>query len=175
MEEQNEQLSVSQVAIKWGLILGIVSIVIFLITYFAGLMGNSFIGWLGPIATGVAMYLAHKEFKESGDGFLSYGKGLGIGTYVAAVSAVISSVFTFIYIKFINTDYLMEFQDMMRAQFEEKGMADEQIDAALDMMSKFQSPEIMLGGGILGGIAIGFVIALIMAAVSKKVDPSLEL
>lgn len=174
MEEQNEKVTVKQVAIKWGLILGIISVVLFLTIYFGGLTGNSWAGWIGPIFTIVIMYLAHKEFKEQGDGYMNYGQGLGLGTLVATVSSAISSIFVYIYIKFINTEYTQEIQDIMRSKFEDDGMSDDQIDTAMGFMEKLSSPEISLIVGILGGIFIGFIIALIVSAITKNNDPSLE-
>ena len=112
MEEQNESVSVKQVAIKWGLISGILSIVVFLVVYFAGMMGNSWIGLVSAVITVVLMVLAHKEFKESGNGYMSYGQGLGLGTLMVTIGSVISALFSYIYIKFINTGYIQEVLDM---------------------------------------------------------------
>ncbi len=174
MEEQHEQVTVKQVAIKWGLILGIISIVLFLTLYFGGLIANTWAGWIGPVFSAVIIFLAHKEFKEQGNGFMSYGQGLGIGTVLAAVSAAISSAFTYVYVKFINADYLQEIQDTMRVKLEEDGMNDDQIDATMGMMETFSTPEMTLIFGLLGGIFIGFIISLIVSAITKNNDPSLE-
>ncbi len=174
MEDQNEQVTVMQVAIKWGLILGIVSIVLFLAFYFGGLMGDSWTGWINPIFIAIIMYLAHKEFKDQGNGFMSYGQGLGLGTLMSAVSGAVSSVFTYIYIKFINADYLVELLDMTREKMEEQGQGEDQIDTAMGMMEKFMSAEITAGMSLLGAIFIGFIIALVVSAITKNNDPSLE-
>ncbi len=174
MEEQNEQVTVKQVAIKWGLILGIISIVLFLAFYFGGLMGESWTEWISPIFIAVIMYLAHKEFKDQGNSFMSYGQGLGLGTLMSAVSGVVSSVFTYIYIKFINADYVVELLDMARAKMEEQGQGDDQIDVAMGMMEKFMSAGMTAGISLLGTIFIGFLIALVVSAITKNNDPSLQ-
>ncbi|MCB0496731.1 MAG: DUF4199 domain-containing protein [Cyclobacteriaceae bacterium] len=175
MEEQNESVSVKQVAIKWGLISGILSIVVFLVVYFAGMMGNSWIGLVSAVITVVLMVLAHKEFKESGNGYMSYGQGLGLGTLMVTIGSVISALFSYIYIKFINTGYIQEVLDMSRAKMEDQGQSDAQIDAAMGYVEKFTTPEMTLIMGLVFGILFGFIIALIVSAITKKNDPALEL
>ncbi len=174
MEEKNEQVTVMQVAVKWGLILGIISIVLFLAIYFGGLLGASWPSWIGAIFSAAIIFLAHKEFKDLGDGYMSYGKGLGIGTLTSAISGAVSSIFSYVYIKFINTDYTTELLDITRFKLEDEGQGDEQIDMAMEMMEKFMSPEIMFAMGLFMAIFFGFIISLIVSAVTKNNDPSLE-
>ena len=175
MEEENEQVSVKDVAVKWGLILGIISIVLFLAIYFGGLLGASWPSWIGAVISAGIIYMAHKEFKELGDGYMSYGKGLGIGTFTSAISSAVSSIFTYVYVKFINTDYTTELLDITRYAMEDEGQGEDQIEMAMGMMEKFMSPEAMLGMGLVAGIFFGFIISLIVAAITKNNDPSLEL
>ena len=175
MEEENEQISVKDVAVKWGLILGIISIVLFLAIYFGGLMGESWPSWISAVISAGIIYMAHKEFKEQGDGYMSYGKGLGIGTFTSAISAAVSSIFAYVYMKYINTDYTTELVDITRYQMENQGQSDEQIEMAMGMVEKFMTPEAMLGMGLVAGIFFGFIISLIISAISKNSDPSLEL
>lgn len=175
MEEQNESVSVKQVAIKWGLISGIVSIVLFLAIYYAGMIGNTWVSVVGGVITIVLMVLAHKEFKELGNGFMSYSQGLGLGTLMVVISSAVSSLFTYVYVKFINLGYTQELLDLQRMNMEDQGLSDDQIDAAMGMTEKFMTPEIMFAMGIIVGILIGFILALIVSAITKKNDPSLEI
>jgi len=174
MEEENEQISVKQVAIKWGLILGIISIVLFLAFYLGGLMGESWISFIGPVFSAAIMYLAHKEFKDQGNGFMSYGQGLGIGTFISAVSGIVSSIFTYVYAKFIDPGYLESMIDMTRAKMEEGGQGEDQIEAAMEITEKFMTPEITFAMGLFFAVFFGFLIALIVSAITKNNDPSLE-
>jgi len=175
MEEQTEQITVKQVSIKWGLILGIISIILFLTLYFGGLMGESWAGLLNALFTIVIIYLAHKEFKDQGNSYMSYGQGLGMGTLTSAISGVVSSLFTYVYIKFINPDYVVELLDLSIAKMEAQGQGDAQIDAAMGFMEKLMTPEIMLGTGLVSAIFFGFIISLIVSAFTKNNDPSLEI
>ena len=172
MEEQIEQVTVKQVSIKWGLISGVISIAFFLIISMSGLTGESWTAIIGILLTVALMYMAHKEFKDQGDGYMSYGQGLGIGTLMSLLSALLSSAFTYMYIKFIDTEYFENAQAIMIEKWEEQGMSQDQIDISLDMMSKMQTPELTAGMGILGGVLIGFIIALIVSAITKNANPA---
>jgi uncharacterized protein DUF4199 len=173
--EEYEQVTVKQVAIKWGLISGIASIVFFMIINYADLVGNSSVSWLGMIPFIIILILAHSEFKNQGDGFMSYGQGLGIGTFIALVSAALSGAFTYVYTKFIFPDYNQQLMDKMVGMWEEQGMTEDQIDAAMGMMSKFQNPELAFFLGILVGVFMGFIFSLIIAAITKKNNPDLSI
>ncbi len=179
MEEmQNEELepiSIKQVALKWGFIAGIISIAFFMVIVMADLVGNSAVGWLGYLPFIIILFLANNEFKKEGDGFMSYNQGLALGTLIALVSSIVSGIFSYIYTKFIVPDFYEQMMDKMIGIWESQGMTEEQIDAALGIMSKFQNPELGFVFSVLGAVFLGFIISLIVAAITKKVDPDLSI
>ena len=172
--EEFEQVTVKQVAIKWGLISGIVSIAYFMIINFADLVGNSAVSWLVMVPFIIILFLAYNEFKKDGDSFMSYGQGLGIGTFIAGISAIISGVFTYVYTKFIVPNYNQDLMDKMVEMWEEQGLTDQQIEGAMSMMSKFQNHELAFVLGIVIGVLMGFIVSLIVAAIAKKNNPDLS-
>src|SRR4051812_17963617 len=96
--------SVMSVGLKYGLIMGLISIVYSLIKVAVGAnpMDN---GWVSNVALLVivvsVVVLAQKNFKDSGDGFMTYGQGLGVAMVATIVSVVVSGIYTFIYLNFI--------------------------------------------------------------------------
>ena len=171
MEEPIEKSSTKQVSIKWGLIAAIVAIVFFIILTLTETDTSPWAGWIGLIPFIIIVVLAHKEFKEGGDGFMSYSKGLGIGTLVALVSAVVSGIFRYIYIKFVDEGYFERIEEQTIRQLEERGLSDSEIEAALEISSNFTNPEISLVFGIVGGVFFGFILSLIITAFTKNSNP----
>ena len=53
-------------------------------------------------------------------------------------------------------------------------MSDEQIDQAVGMMQKFSSGGWMVLFGVLGSLLVGFLIALVVSAVTKNSKPEFE-
>mgnify|MGYP003660351547 CR=1 FL=1 len=75
MEENIEMPTTKSIVMKWGPILGLISIGLFMITALGELQRSGVMNWIGLIPTIAIIYLAHKEYKDTGDGFMSYGKG----------------------------------------------------------------------------------------------------
>lgn len=175
LEEQVEKITIKQVSIKWGIISGVVAILVFLVLAVTGLIYNSSASWISIIPFIVILILAHKEFKADGDGYMSYGQGLGIGIFTAGVSALISSLFSYIYIKFIDLEYYENMNAALMEQWEAQGLTDAQIEGAEAMISNFQNPGLGILFGIVGGMFFGFIVSLIVSAITKKANPEAEI
>lgn len=169
--EENLQPSTRSIGFKYGLILGLISIVLFIVFDFAGLSTNSWARWVGIIPTIALIFMAHKAFKDDGDGFMSYGQGVGIGAWLSMLSALVSSVFTMLYIMFINPSYMDAAKQEQIQQLEEQGMTDAQIEQAMSFAEMFMSPGAILIFGLIGGTIIGVIISLIIAAITKEDNP----
>ncbi len=169
-----EKVTVSQVSIKYGLITGLVLVVYNLALYMTGLFTNDKLGWITYVILIVMIYLAHKAFKDGGDGFMTLGQGLGVGMLVTVIGGVITSLFSYFYIKFVDETIIEQILEVARVKMEEQGLDDDQIDQALSISEKMMTPEMMVIWGILGMVIIGFVIALIVSLFTKKNNPEAQ-
>ena len=151
-----DKLTVKQVGLKNGLILGLIFIVYGMILQFLNLdvklMQN--LGYINYVILIVFVFLAQKAFKEGGDGFMSLGQGLGIGMLVTVISAVLSSIFSYIYLKFIDDSMLTKIKDAQVEEMAKRGMDDAQIEQAMEMAGKFMTPEMIMIIGIFWIIKI---------------------
>lgn len=172
--EETKDVSVRSVSIKYGVISGLIGIILFIVTDFAGLAGNQALQWVGVPILAAIVFLAHKEFVRDGDGFMSYGQGLGIGTLLSLVSSVLSSVFTFIYTSYVNPAFIEAIREKAEMDMEEQGMSDAQIEQAMQFTESFTSPMALMIFGIIGGVFFGFLISLIVAAITKVSRPEFE-
>lgn len=172
VEAPEEKVTTRAAGIRYGLISGVISIAYFMVMVVADINMTEGIGrWASLLITGVIIYLAHKYYKENGDGFMTIGQGTGVGFWMALVSTTISSVFTYIYMKFIDNSMIQQILDKQREAMEERGMDDDQIDQAMNITEKFMTPEIMLGTGIAFGIIIVVILALLISLVTQKKNP----
>lgn len=174
MEENLEAPTVKSVAMKWGLILGLISIAYFLIVTLGNLQAVSGINLIGLIPSIIIIYLAHKEFKDNGDGYMSYGQGLGLGTLLALISSLISAVFAYVYIKFIDTTYFDTVKDIQIAEMQKNRMSDSEIETAMGFTEGFMNAEVTFIFGIVMGVLAGFIISLIVSAITKNSNPELD-
>ncbi len=170
MEESTEQPTTKSIAIKWGVINGLIGIIFFLILDFTGL-SQSPVQYLGLVISVAIIFLAHKEFKELGDGFMSYGKGLGIGTLLSVVASVISGIFTYLYVSFVNPAYIDAVKDKQITDMQNRGMSDAEIDQAMQFSAGFMSPVAITIFAIIGGIFFGFILSLLVSIFTKNANP----
>ncbi|GAB2544448.1 DUF4199 domain-containing protein [Rufibacter soli] len=172
MEEQT--VTPASVGIRYGLITGFISIIYSLLLFVTGLHLNKGFSYLAILIPIVGIVFAYRNFKNENGGFMSYGQGLGTGTILGAVSGVMSSIFSYIYIKFIDGSIMEQIRNGSIEEMEQKGLSDEQIDNAIKITEKFSTPEMMFLFGLIGAVFMAFLISLIVAAVMKNNRPEFE-
>ena len=171
-----DKVTVSQIGLKNGIIIGLIFIVYGMILQFLNLdmklMG--YLSYVNYVVLIVFVVLAHKAFKEDGDGFMTIGQGLGIGMLITLIGTVISSIFSYIYLKFIDDSMIQKTLDFQIEEMEKKGMDDATIDQAMSITSKIMTPEIMPIMAVVFMAFAGFIISLIVSVFTKKANPTLE-
>ena len=173
MEETTApSVSTRSVGIRYGLIMGVIGIALFVVFIAADVDVQGPARWLNVLVLAVIIFLAHKYFKENGDGFMTIGQGTGIGFWMSLVSSAISSVFTYVYVKFIDTTFIQQMMDKQREAMEAKGtLSEEQVDQAMNMTSKFMTPEMMVVFVLVFGIIFGVIVALVVGLFTQKKNP----
>ncbi|MEJ8757493.1 DUF4199 domain-containing protein [Pontibacter sp. H259] len=168
------QPSVTSVALKYGLITALVSIVYTLIIMLLDMGDNRWLSGLSFLIMIAGIVLAMKEFRTLNNGFMSYGQGLGIGTMVSAISGLLSGIFMWIYTTFVDTEYMNRMREKQTEALLDQGMSDEQIESAMQMTESFQGPIAMILGGLIGAVVIGFLLSLVISAIMKRNRPEFE-
>lgn len=169
-----KEVTTRGVGLQYGVIAGIIMIIYGMILQLTGMAMEQSLSYLNYLFLGVVIFLAHKKYKETGDGFLSYGQGLGLGFWVSLSGGVLAMVFSYVYMKFIDSSVMDQAMEKARYDMEEQGMSDAQIDQAMSMTEKFMTPEMIFVFGIIGILFFGFILSLIISAITKKADPQLE-
>ena len=175
METENvESVTTRSVGLRYGSIMAAVAVLYFVALNVAGVDMTQGIGrWASILFYIGIIVLAHKNYKDSGNGFMSYGEGMGISFWIALITSVISSIFTFIYIKFIDAGFVEQIMDKQREAMEGRGLSEEQIDRAMKMTAKFMTPEMMLVFGIIGGLIMILIVGLIVTIFTQKKNPDI--
>ena len=172
--EQTAPVTTRSVGIRYGLFMALAGIAYFVIMNVLDVDMTQGVGRWGSMIFYIALIvLAHKNFKDSGNGFMSYGQGLGITFWMALLSSVLGSIFTWVYVKFIDTGYIQKMLDKQEEAFVQNGMSDEQIRQAMSMTAKFMTPEMMLVFGVVVGIIIILIVGLIVTIFTQKKNPEM--
>lgn len=170
MEEQQPQAR--KFILNYGLILGVISILIAVVMYVMNLYIEK--SWIGGTLSFAAMIViiayGISEFKKSSGGYLSLGQALKIGVGISLISGIIVLIYQFIFMNYIEPDFM---ENMMQMQFDQMieqnpDMSKEQIDMSMEMGRKFSSPWITTAISIIGSLFFGLIISLIVGLVMKK-------
>ena len=170
MEEQRAP-SILRIATKYGLIQGVLSFIVFLVGALAGIRQN----WVGTVANIavliVLMVLAHREFRRTHDGMMTYPQGLGSGTLLSSVAAAVTCVLVYFYVKYINAGYLTAAMQAQQAALEQRGITGAQAQQAMAITSVIMTPVGILVTSLITGVIGGFIVALIVSIFTQKRDP----
>ena len=104
--------------------------------------------------------------------YLTYGQSFTVNFLIGLYATIISVIFYFFYVKFINTGLIQEMLEMARNKMEAKGnLSSDQIDQAMNMTQKFMSPIGMMLWGLVGNAFFSAIFALIIAIFVRKNNP----
>ena len=177
MENTATPVTATAVGIRYGLITGLIWLIVDFLFRTTGLSFKyavSIAASLLVYITGIVM--AHRYFKQQNGGFMKYSQGIMIVFFLSLVSGLMSGLFNYVYVNFIDADYAARMRDDFETWMSSfSGIQEEQIEKGLADMSdeKVKSP--MQIGKVMMGSAIGGVFAgLIVSAFTKKSRPEFE-
>jgi hypothetical protein len=167
MEENVTPVSTRSAGMKFGMISGLIGIALFLVSAITGM--NPFQGvlsWIGIAISIALLFLAQKSFKDNGDGFMSYGQGVGIGFWFTLISTLLSVAVMYVYVTFIDGAPMELFYEEQASKMEGQGQSEEAIEMALEWTRK-----LFWIFAIIGTIFWGMIIALILTIFTQKKHP----
>jgi Protein of unknown function (DUF4199) len=167
--ERQPTRGMGAIALKYGLIEGVLSFAAFVLATRAGLRQN----WVNAAILVVVMVFAHWEFKKTHHGVMKYSQGVGSGTLLACVAAVISCVLVYIYLRFVNSGYLATIIQTQRTALAQRGITGAQAQQAMAVTAIFRTPVGIAVASLVGGVIAGVIVALIVSIFTQKADPSL--
>ncbi len=169
---ETQKLQARKFILNYGLILGIISILISVVMYVMNLYIEK--SWIGGVLSFIAMIIiivyGINEYKKSNGGFLSLGQALKIGVGIALIAGILGTIYQLIFMNVIEPDFMEKMQQMQYDQMIENNpnMTQEQIDMAMEMGRKFSSPWITSAISIVASLFFGLIISLIAGLIMKK-------
>lgn len=165
----SEEITTGEYKRKWGLIFGLVSTIVFIITAASRLnmgLGGIALAWV--VAIGM-LVLGVKEFRTDNGGFVGFGKAFGIAFMIAIIGGVVRGVLQYVYV-LIDPEFLI----WQREVQENSGFGPprDQSQGIPQSMQSFidftQSAEFIPIASIIGAIFAGLIFGAIVAAIVKN-------
>lgn len=172
---ENQQASIKKIALNYGVLLALLSIVLQVISYVLDVHIDR-PWWLSVaqllVSVSVLVY-GIKLFKTENSGFLTVGQALKTGLAISMVAGIVAVVFNYFFMNFIDPDFIQKTLEFSRQQMIEDypNMSEAQIESSMAISEKFMSLWIMSAIAILATLFFGFIISLIAGMIMKK-NPS---
>lgn len=163
-EKHNTSSSPVSIGIQYGAYAGIASIAYSLVAMTLGVHENTLVGILGVAVPIIFMALGVFTYRRANEGSASFGQAYLVCIMVALLTAVIASIFTYVYFSLINPEFYEATIEQAVLRMEEKGTPDEAIETA----KRFMTPGYSAVFGFLGNLFILGIIGLIVAAILRK-------
>jgi len=169
---ENQQKSTPKIALNYGLILGVLSVLIHVILFAMGkhLEQDWKISLISILVTTILIVAGIKKFKATNNGLLSIGQGLKTGISIALISAIIYIAYTMLFMHVIAPESMGQALEIASQKMidENPNLSDEQIETAISMQEKFSSPTFLVPIMLVVSLFIGFVISMIASAILRK-------
>jgi hypothetical protein len=159
--------------VKYGVITGIAVCSWVVIEYLLGfhtsrLEIGKYSGYFSMIIPFVTLFLAIREkLNETEEESLSVWQGIRTGVLVSFLSAVITAVFMLLYNNLINPGWQRAAMEMQKRQMMQGGMSLEAVNKYMKDYEIFMSGPIQFTLIIVGTVASGFVLSLILCLILK--------
>jgi hypothetical protein len=171
----NSHAPIMPMASRHGVFLGLALIVMQTVFYLADIRLDSGPGYISYVILIGGLFLSIRAYRDQlNEGFISYGRAVGFGVVVALLSGIISSIFTFILYEFIDPNMISKLLMESEAKLIEAGMAEDQLDMAMEMNQKIITPTFLTVIGIIGQTFMGLVFSLVLAVFLKKEGNTFE-
>lgn len=166
-------------ALKSGLIIGVVSIVVFILMYVAdikpvGIMMPILFGLLALAINIVILVILFKKYRTEIGGFITFRNAFLYCLVALVTASALSTVFTFLFIQFVEPEYYKNIMDAQKAYMENYlagKVSEEQMAQTLDKIDEQASTMGSLSTTVKNffiGIIVSGIISLIVAAIMKK-------
>ena len=161
----------------YALILTVCGALFNLLLFFTGfqtekLATGKYFQWLGLVMMFVVLWLGIKAVRDEAPAKgMSYGRAVGTGTLISLYSGLMSSIYSFIHFKFVNTEFADYQMAMIRQQWEARGLSEAQMEQAEKFTRVLMSPTAQAIMTPIFVTIVGLICALIIAAFLKRPAP----
>jgi len=154
-----------------GIYLGFALIMYTLVLYILDVDMESPLKYGSYAIMAVGLFLSTVAFRDKHlNGYITYGKAFSAGFYTGLFASVIASIFTVIYVQYIDTELIANILLIAEESMLESNpdMTNEQIDQALSMTEMFTSPMMMGIMGFIANVILSAILSLIIAIFAKR-------
>ncbi len=157
--------------VNYGFLLGLLSISMSVVLYIQDLhlAQNQGVGLVSVLFIIVFTVLGIRSYSKHNT--LSFGEGIKIGIGITVLSAVMISLYNYIFSNYIEPDFMNQMAEVQRQAMEASGeLTAEQIDKRIEKLKEGANSLITPAIGIVFSAFLGFVISAITTVIFIKIN-----
>ncbi len=168
---ETKELSPGKFALNYGLILGIIIVLIGVIMYATNMIleGKQWPVYLYYVIFPAFIIYTISQYKKSNNNLLSVSDALKVGVATAVISGLVYAVYGLLLNYIIDPELMGKMMEVTREKlYENPKMTEEMVDKSIEMLEKFSNP--LLGSAIWIGLSaiFGLIYSLIGGLVMKN-------
>ncbi|MBN9483307.1 MAG: hypothetical protein BGO70_00190 [Bacteroidetes bacterium 43-93] len=156
-----------QTHVKYGLITGIVLIVLNLVWYITGLTFTTWAGYILLIPYLIGIILNANAYSKANNADVTFGQAFGSSFKASLIISVMAAVWTAIFIT-LFPEFIDKMLTMTSDRMAQKGMDEDQIEQGVAMTKKFMNMPWMATMAFIWDLFLGVIFSLIAGGVAKK-------
>gem|GEM_PF-2076770 len=168
----NTSATAVTIGLRFGLLIGMISMLADFVMRLIRpnvLVYSIITGIIALAITITGIILAHRAFRRTNSGLMTYGQGVLITLVAIMVSAMISTLFNYVYVHYIDSNFVAQLKADMTDFMERNNAPSNQIEQSV---AKFDEMQPSLGkalfNGLKSGVIGGVVLGLIISAFTKR-------
>jgi len=168
---ENQAPATGKFAMNYGLILGLIMVVISVMMYVTGmaLEGKQWPQFLYYIIFPVIIMYAISQFKKKNANVLSLGQAIKVGLVIAVISALVYAVYGLIFNYIIDPGFMDQMMDVTRDKMlENSDVTEEMVDKQMEFMKIFFNPVLGTAMWVALSAFFGLIYSLIGGLVMKN-------
>jgi len=166
-----QQPTVGKFARNYGIILGVVMIIIGVMTYVTGLALEmaKWPNYIFYVVFAVVIFYAISQFKKENANILSIGQAIKLGVVIGAISGIVYIIYGLIFNYIIDPEFMGLMKEVVRDKMlEAPNATQELVDQQMKYVEMFMNP--LVGSAMWIGLSMlfGLIWGLIGGLVMKK-------
>lgn len=171
-----EKRSVWKDTLNYGIILGLISVGLSVLTYMFDLTFKTWITWPSLLISILVLYFLLRSYRDHYNyGYITYGKSVGAGVVISIYAAVITAIYVYVLYSFIDPGLVDKSMAIAEQRMIDRGIPDSAIDQAMQMQAKIMKPWFTSLMSTLSSVFYGLILSLIVSLfIMKKGNPLLD-
>jgi hypothetical protein len=166
-----KKLTLGKFAMNYGIILGLIMILISVITYVTGmaLEGVQWPNWIYYVVFPIIILYAISQFKKQNLNILSLSQALKIGVLIGIFSAIVIMIYSMIFNYLIDPEFMGQMMEVARDKMlENPKMTEEVVEQSMKFVEMFSNPAISGAFMIAMSAIFGLIYSLIGGLIMKR-------